>query len=186
MPCSWCRVPSPLEMGFCVHTFGNAFPHERKSCLGGFLTFAYSRHHFHRREECQGEGGVSSLCKAQLSLQVIYFSLHDLLVILSLGYVTTHTGMASASLSGVYAPPPETFHSLRSGHAQGLGSYPVAGIWPARADGSLLYGGLILPCSIVVLTSTQVFPTDGANCRVRFWGLFIVKRISPNPTGPIQ
>ena len=65
--------------------------------------------------------------------------------------------------------PPESFRSLYSGHAQGLGNYPAAGIWPARANGSLPYGGLILPCSIVVLTSTQVLPTDGANCRVHFW-----------------
>ena len=65
--------------------------------------------------------------------------------------------------------PLETFCSLRSGHAQGLGNYPVAGIWPAQAYGSLPYGGLILPCSIVVLTSTQVLPTDGANCRVHYW-----------------
>ena len=48
--------------------------------------------------------GLSSLCMAQLSLQVIYFSLHGLFIILSLGYVTAHTRMASASLSGVYAP----------------------------------------------------------------------------------
>ena len=45
---------------------------------------------------------------AQLSLQVIYLSLHGLLIILSLGYVTTHTGLASASLSGVYAPFPKS------------------------------------------------------------------------------
>ena len=51
--------------------------------------------------------GLSSLCKAQLSLQVIYFSLHGLFVIPSLGYVTAHTGMASTSLSGVYAPFPK-------------------------------------------------------------------------------
>ena len=51
--------------------------------------------------------GLSSLCKAQLSLQVIYFSLHGLFVIPSLGYVTAHTGMASTSLSGVYAPLPK-------------------------------------------------------------------------------
>ena len=51
--------------------------------------------------------GLSSLCKAQLSLQVIYFLLHGLFVILSLGYVTTHTGMAPASLSGVHAPLPK-------------------------------------------------------------------------------
>ena len=50
-----------------------------------------------------GRGGLSSLCKAQLSLQVIYLSLHGLLVIPSLGHVTTHTGMASAGLRGVYA-----------------------------------------------------------------------------------
>ena len=49
------------------------------------------------------------LCKAQLSLQVIYFSLHGLFIILSLGYVVAHTGMASAGLSGVYTPVPKPF-----------------------------------------------------------------------------
>ena len=44
------------------------------------------------------------MCKAQLSLQVIYFLLHGLFVIPSLGYVTAHTGMASAGLNGVYTP----------------------------------------------------------------------------------
>ena len=53
--------------------------------------------------------GLSSLCKAQLSLQVIYFLLYGLFVIPSLGFMTTHTGMASASLSGVYAPFPKSF-----------------------------------------------------------------------------
>ena len=43
-----------------------------------------------------------SLCMAQLSLQVVYLSLHGLFVILSLGYVIAHTRMAYASLSGVY------------------------------------------------------------------------------------
>ena len=47
------------------------------------------------------------MCKAQLSLQVIYFSLHGLFVIPSLGYVTAYTGMASAGLSGVYASLPK-------------------------------------------------------------------------------
>ena len=47
------------------------------------------------------------MCKALLSLQVIYFSLHDLFIILSLGYVIAYTGMASAGLSGVYAPLPK-------------------------------------------------------------------------------
>ena len=58
MPCSCHRVPSPLEMGFCVCASGNTFPHERKSRLGGFLIFAYSRHRFHRREACQGYKGI--------------------------------------------------------------------------------------------------------------------------------
>ena len=62
---------------------------------------------------------------------------------------------------------PETFRSLHSGHAQGLGNYPAAGIWLAQVDGSLLCGGPIPPCSIVVLTNTQVFPKDDANCRVQ-------------------
>ena len=47
------------------------------------------------------------MCKAQPSLQVIYFSLHGLFIIPSLGYVTAHTGMASAGLSGVYTPLPK-------------------------------------------------------------------------------
>ena len=62
---------------------------------------------------------------------------------------------------------PETFRSFHSGHAQGLGNYPAVGIWLAQADGSLLCGGPISPCSIVVLTSTQVLPKDGAICRVQ-------------------
>ena len=51
--------------------------------------------------------GLSLLCKVQLSLQVIYLSLHNLFVIPSLGYVTAHMGMASAGLCGVYAPFPK-------------------------------------------------------------------------------
>ena len=47
------------------------------------------------------------MCKAQLSLYVIYLSLHGLFVIPSLGYVTTHTGIASAGLRGVYTPFPK-------------------------------------------------------------------------------
>ena len=53
---------------------------------------------------CAGGGGLSSLCKVQPSLQVIYLLLHGLFVILSLGHVITHTGMASAGLRRVYAP----------------------------------------------------------------------------------
>ena len=61
---------------------------------------------------------------------------------------------------------PETFHSPHSGHAQGLGNYPAAGIWLAQADGGLLCRGSIPLCSIIVLTSTRVLPTDSANCVV--------------------
>ena len=49
------------------------------------------------------------MCKAQLSLQVIYLLLHGLFVIPSLGYVTAHMGMAFADLCGVYAPLPKPF-----------------------------------------------------------------------------
>ena len=49
----------------------------------------------------------------------------------------------------------------------GLGNYPAVGIWLAQANRSLLCGGSISPCSIVVLTSTQVLLKDGANCRVQ-------------------
>ena len=107
MPCSWRRALSPLEMGFYVCAFSDAPPRERKSRLGGSWTFACSRHHFRRREVCLGQGGLSSLCKSQPSLQVIYLSLHGSFAIPSLGHVTTHTSMASAGLHGVYAPFPE-------------------------------------------------------------------------------
>ena len=101
--------------------------------------------------------------------------MYSLFIILSLGYVTAYTGVAYAGLSGVYAPLSKPSVLFVFCHAQGLGSCPVAGIWPAQADGSLLNGGLILLCSIVVLTSTQALPTDGANCRVCIWALFTVK-----------
>ena len=50
-----------------------------------------------------------SLCMAQFSLQVVYLSLHGLVVILSLGYMVAHTRMTSASLSGVYTPLSKPF-----------------------------------------------------------------------------
>ena len=43
-----------------------------------------------------------SLCMMQFSLQVVYLSLHGLLIILALGYVTAHTRVAPASLSDVH------------------------------------------------------------------------------------
>ena len=39
--------------------------------------------------------------------------------------------------------------------------------WPS----SFPLRGLALPCLIIVLTSTQVLPTDSANCRVLIWGV---------------
>ena len=54
-------------------------------------------------------GGLSSLCKAQPSLQVIYLSLHGLFVVPFLGHVTTHAGVASAGWRGVHAPLPKPF-----------------------------------------------------------------------------
>ena len=42
-----------------------------------------------------------SLCVVHLSFQVVYLSLHGLLIILALGYVAAHMRMAFTSLSGV-------------------------------------------------------------------------------------
>ena len=42
------------------------------------------------------EGGLSSLCKAQPSFQVIYLLLHGSFVVPFLGHVTTHAGVALA------------------------------------------------------------------------------------------
>ena len=80
---------------------------------------------------------------------------------------------------------PETFRFPHSYHAQGLGNYPTVRIWLAQADGGLLCGDLIPPCPIIVLTSTQVLPTNGANCRVPIWGVsFIVDVSEPKPNRP--
>ena len=79
--------------------------------------------------------------------------------------------------------PPETFPFPRSYHAQGLGNCPAIGIWLAQADGGLLRGGLIPSCPTIALTSTQVLPTDGANCRVPIWGAPFtvdVSKLKPN------
>ena len=79
--------------------------------------------------------------------------------------------------------PPETFPFPHSCHAQGLGNCPAVGIWLAQADEGLLCGGLIPPCPTIALTSTQVLPTDDANCRVPIWGApFIVdvSKLKPN------
>ena len=61
-------------------------------------------------EGCVSAGGrLSSLRKAQPSLQVIYLPLHGSFVVPFLGHVTTHAGVASASLCGIHAPLPKPF-----------------------------------------------------------------------------
>ena len=53
--------------------------------------------------------------------------------------------------------------------------------WPS----SFPLRGLALPCSIIILTSTQVLTTDGANCRVPIWGVsFTVDVSKPKPNRP--
>ena len=103
-PCSWRHASCPLERDFYACAFGDAPPRGRKSRLGEFWIFACSR----RRGVCQRPGGgLSSLCKAQSSLQVIYLPLHGSFVIPFLGHVTTHAGVASAGLHGIHAPLPK-------------------------------------------------------------------------------
>ena len=51
-----------------------------------------------------GGGGLSSLCKAQPSLQVIYLLLHGSFVVPFLGHMATHACVASAGLRGIHAP----------------------------------------------------------------------------------
>ena len=155
-------------MGFYIHAFGNTLPHERKSRLGGSLSFAYSRHRF-VIEKCVWLRGIvfvvqgSTFSSSHLFLAA-WLIHHPVFRIR--GYPHRN---GFCWFEWCLSSPPETFRSLHSGHAQGLGNYSAARIWPARVDGSLPYGGLILPYSIVVLTSTQVLPTDGTNCRVHFW-----------------
>ena len=53
--------------------------------------------------------------------------------------------------------------------------------WPS----SFPHGGLALPYSIIVLTSTQVLPTNDVNCRVSVWGVsFTVDVGEPKPNRP--
>ena len=92
-------------MDFYACAFGDAPPRGRKSRLGESWIIACSRRHFRRRGVCLCRGvGLSSLCKAQPSLQVIYLPLHASFVVPFLGHVTTHTSVASIGLHGVHAP----------------------------------------------------------------------------------
>ena len=125
------------------------------------------------------------MCKAQLSLQVIYLSLHGLFVIQSLGYVTTHMGMASAGLCGVYAPFPkpsvffipamlrvrEITLLLGSCWLRLMGACFV-GVRSCHVRMSFSLAHKFFPQTALIVgsklwrsfTSTQVLPTDGANC----------------------
>ena len=51
-----------------------------------------------------GGGGLSSLCKVQPFLQVIYLPLHGSFVVPFLGHVATHASVTSAGLRGIHAP----------------------------------------------------------------------------------
>ena len=44
------------------------------------------------------------MCTAQFLFQVIYLLLHGLVAVLSLGYATTHLGMAFARVGGIHTP----------------------------------------------------------------------------------
>ena len=74
-------------------------------------------------------------------------------------------------LLGWYSHSPlDSFHSPDFVHVRGQENYPVAGILRVLSVGDLLGVGfpgvdLILPCLTGALTNTQVFPTDGANCK---------------------
>ena len=108
-PCSRRRAPCPSERDFYACAFGDAPPRGRKSRLGESWIFACNCRHFRRRGVCQcpGGGGLSSLCKAQPSLQVIYLPLHGSFVVPFLGHVTTYAGVASAGLRGIHVPLPK-------------------------------------------------------------------------------
>ena len=111
-------------------------------------------------------GGLSSLCKAQPSPLSHLFLAAWLVRHPVSGTCDYPHGYGFCWFAWCSRSLPETFCFLCFGHAQGLGNYPTAGIWLAQADGGLLHGGPIPPCLIIVLTSTRVLPTDGANCRV--------------------
>ena len=122
-----------------------------------------------------------SLCMAQFSLEVIYLSLHGLFVILSLGYVTAHTRMASASLSGVYtsiSKPSILFISItfKVGKVTlllGSSRFRLMGACSMRAWS---YHAWLLSL-LVHKFSPQTAPIVGAG----FWHLYCyVSRLRPN------
>ena len=125
-------------------------------------------------------GGLSSLCKAQPFLQVVYLPLDGSFVVPFLGHVATHAGVTSAGLRGIHAPLPKPSLFLVPAMLK---------VWEIAlllGSGWLkLMGGLIPPCPTIAFTSTQVLPTDGANCRVPIWRTpFTVDVSKPKPNRP--
>ena len=184
-PCSWRRAPCSLERDFYACAFGDAPLRGRKSRLGESWIFACSRRHFRCRGVCRCRGRIVFVVQS-ITFSSSHLSLTTWLVRHPVsGTCDYPRGCGFCWFAWYPRSPHETFRSPRSCHAQGLGNSPVAGIWLAQADGGLLCGGMIPPCPIIILTSIQVLPIDGANCRVLIWGVsFTVDVSEPKPNRP--
>ena len=151
---------------FYACTFGDAPPRGRKSRLGESWIFACSCHHFRRRGVRQCRGGIVFVVQSA-AFSSSHLSPAAWLVRRPVSGTCDYSrGCGFCWFAWYPRSPSETFRFPRSCHAQGLGNYPAVGIWLAQADGGLLHGGLISPCLIIILTSTQVLSIDDANCRV--------------------
>ena len=89
-----------------VFVYNGAHLRKRRFHLEEFLIFAYNRHPLHHHRICQYWRETTSSVHDAIFFQVIYLLLHDLVVVLSLGYATTHLGVAFARLGGIYTPLP--------------------------------------------------------------------------------
>ena len=157
-------------MGPCVFVYDGACLHKRRSHLEEFLIFAYNRHPFHHQRICQYWKETASFVHSAISF---------------LGHLspTAWFGCCFVSricdcplgsgfcLFGWYShSPPDSFHSPGFVHVRGQENYSVVRILWVLSVGDLLGVGfpdvdLILPCLAATLTSTQVLPTNGTNCR---------------------
>ena len=126
-----------------------------------------------------------SLCMEQLSLQVVYLSLHGMFIILSLGYVTAHTRMVFASLSGIHTSllkPSILFISitLRVGKVTlllGSSRFRLIGACSMRAW-SCHACSLPLPTHKFSSQTAPIVRTGLSTSTVRW--------VDPGPTSPIQ
>ena len=126
-----------------------------------------------------------SLCMVQLSLQVFYLSLHGLFIILSLGYVTAHTRIAFASLSGIHTSlsKPSIFFiliTLRVGKVTlllGSSRFKLMGACSMRAWS---YHAWSLP-----LLTHKFFPQTAPILRTGL-STSTIRWVDPGPTSPIQ